>query len=319
MIKSFITIALRILWRNKITSFVNIFSLSVGITSFIFIMLYVHHETSYDKFNQHYETIYRLEGDSYAKLPPVIATHIKDRIPEIKKIAPMSNLGDVDILRKPELNPENIKHVQTSVVWADSTTFDVFTFAFIQGDPALSLRNPFTCVISESIAKNLFGDSNPMGNTVDLLEHQFEVTGIIQDIEKSHLEANVLLSFTSLPMMYPGRDVNNTGRNSWLWSATYLLTTDKIDKAFVDKKINDVLTEINDGNLFDTEFKEFRLRPLKEIYFYGALQNLDYGFHGSFKLISILSVIGVFMLVLACINYVNLTTARSTVRTKEVP
>ena len=86
-----------------------------------------------------------LEGDNYAKLPPVIGTYIKDRIPEIKKIARISNIADVDILRKPERNPENIKHVQTSVLWADSTTFDVFTFSFIQGDPALALRNPFTC------------------------------------------------------------------------------------------------------------------------------------------------------------------------------
>ncbi|HEY5916017.1 MAG TPA: ABC transporter permease, partial [Chryseolinea sp.] len=317
MIQSFITIALRILWRNKITSFVNIFSLSVGITSFIFIMLYVHHETSYDKFNQNYDHIYRLEGDNYAKLPPVISTHLKDRIPEIKKIARISNIADVDILRKPDHNPENIKHVETSVLWADSTTFDVFTFSFIQGDPVVALRNPFTCVISESVAENLFGDSNPMGKIIDLLEHKFEVTGLIKDVEKSHLEAKVLLSFSSMPLMYPDRDVNNTGRSSWLWSATYL-TTDKIDEAFVEKKINGVLTEINDGNLFDTEFQEFRLRPLKEIYFHGALQNLDYAFHGSFKLISILSVIGIFMLVLACINYINLTTARSTVRSKEV-
>ena len=318
MIQSFITIALRILWRNKITSFVNIFSLSVGITSFIFIMLYVQHETSYDKFNQNYDHIYRLEGDSYAKLPPVIAIHIKDRIPEITKIARISSIADIDILRKPDHNPENIKHVQTSVLWADSTTFDVFTFSFVQGDPALSLRNPFTCVIAESVAKNLFGDSDPMGKVIQLLEHQFEVTGIIKDIEKSHLEAKILLSFSSIPVMYPTRDLNNTGRSSWLWSATYLLTTDKIDEAFVEKKINSVLTEINNGTLFDTEFQEFRLRPLGDIYFYGALQNLDYAFHGSFKLISILFVIGIFMLMLACINYVNLTTARSTGRTKEV-
>lgn len=318
MIQSFITIALRILWRNKITSFVNIFSLSVGITSFIFIMLYVQHETSYDKFNQHYDHIYRLEGDNYAKLPPVVGTHIKDRIPEIKKIARISNIEDEDIRRKPESSSEDIKHAETSVLWADSTTFDVFTFSFIQGDPAMSLRRPFTCVIAESIAENLFGDSDPMGKTIDLLEHQFEITGIIRDQEKSHLEAKVILSFSSMPLMYPDRDVNNTGRSSWLWSATYLLTADKIDEAFVEKKINGVLAEINDGNLFDTEFQEFRLRPLKEIYFYGALQNLDYAFHGSFKLVSILSVIGIFMLVLACINYVNLTTARSTVRTKEV-
>src|SRR6187455_1229828 len=131
MLQSFITIALRILWRNKITSFVNIFSLSIGITSFIFIMLYVHQETSYDKFNENYDRIYRLEGDDYAKLPPVIGDYIKDRIPEIKNVAHLAGDGKSDIIYKPESNPEGIRHTQVNVLWADSTTFNVFTFPFI--------------------------------------------------------------------------------------------------------------------------------------------------------------------------------------------
>ena len=79
MIRSFLTITLRILWRNKVTSFVNIFSLSIGITSFIFIMLYVHHETTFDKFHENYDHIYRLEGDDFAKLPPVIGDFVNDK------------------------------------------------------------------------------------------------------------------------------------------------------------------------------------------------------------------------------------------------
>ena len=82
MIRSFFIITLRILWRNKVTSFINIFSLAIGITAFILIMLYVDHETSYDKFNENYDRIYRLEGDEYAKLPPLIGEYISDKIPE---------------------------------------------------------------------------------------------------------------------------------------------------------------------------------------------------------------------------------------------
>ena len=318
MIRSFLTITLRILWRNKVTSFVNVFGLSIGITAFIFIMLYVQHETSYDKFNQHYNYIYRVEGDTYVRLPPVVGTYVKDRIPEAKTVTRWTTLDDVDITFKAEDTGANVKHARINIAFADSTTFDVFTFSFLQGDSKLALRNPFTCVISESVARNLFGDINPMGKSIDLLDHEFEVTGVIKDVQKSHIEAKVLLSFHTIPKLYPDRDVNNSGRNSWLWSATYLLMADKIDEAFVEEKINTVLAEINDGHFFDTKFKAFRLRPLKKIYFDGALENLDYGSHGSFKLISILSVIGIFMLLLACINYVNLTTARSSVRTKEV-
>src|SRR5690606_5618523 len=106
--------------------------------------------------------------------------------------------------------------------------------------------------------------------------------------------------------------------NSWLWSATYLLTAKDVNKEILESKINDVLSEINDANLFNTIFTRFNIRPLRDIYFHGALQNLDYGLHGSFRRVVVLSVIGVFMLALAGINYVNLTTARSIIRMKEV-
>ena len=159
MIKSFLLITFRILWRNKVTSFVNIFGLSIGITSLIFIMLYVQHETSYDKFNQNYDDIYRLEGDNYARLPPVVGAYVKDRLPEVNKMARLSTVDEVDVTYNAEEQARDIKHAQVNIAWADSTTFDVFTFTFLQGDPALSLRNPLTCVITESIAKNFFDNA----------------------------------------------------------------------------------------------------------------------------------------------------------------
>ena len=87
MLRSFLTITFRVLWRNKVTSFVNIFGLSIGIVSFVFIMLYVQHETSYDKFNKNYDRIYRLEADDFGKLPPMVGQHVKEKLPEVVNIA----------------------------------------------------------------------------------------------------------------------------------------------------------------------------------------------------------------------------------------
>ena len=318
MIRSFLTITLRILWRNKVTSFVNIFSLSIGITSFIFIMLYVHHETTFDKFHENYDHIYRLEGDDFAKLPPVVGDYVKERIPEIKQVVHLATHRLMDITYKPENNLEEVKYRKTNVLWADSTTFDVFTFTFIRGNSSTALNGPFKTVITEETANVLFGNADPMGKTIEFTNHPFEITGVIRNPEKSHIEVGAFVSMESMVRIYPDRDLNNTGPNSWLWSATYLLIPNEIDAIYVERKINKVLAEINDGNLFNTVFKQFHLRPLKDIYFFGALQNLDYGLHGSFKLIGVLFIIGISMLLLAVINYINLTTARSIIRTKEV-
>ena len=122
----------------------------------------------------------------------------------------------------------------------------------------------------------------------------------------------------SVAKIFPERNLNRTLPNSWLWSATYLLITEGINEKIVEDKINKELTEFTDGKLIDTEFKRFHIRPLRDLYFDGEVQKLSYGLHGNLRTIRVLIAIGMFMLVLAGINYVNLTTARSTIRAKEI-
>ena len=262
MLRSFFLITLRILWRNKVTSFVNIFSLSVGLTAFMFIMLYVHHETSYDKFHESYHRIYRLEADEFGKLPPVIGNHVKDNVPEVENFAMLSNTGKSYFSNSSGKDSEKRKLVELHTSYADSTTFDVFTFPMLQGDPATALKSPMSAVLTESGAKKLFGNVDPMGLIIDYENHSYIVTGIITDVKSSHIEVEVLLSMASIPKLYPSRNLNQTAPNSWLWSATYLLMAEGIDEKVVEDKINKELTEINDGKLIDTEFKRFHLRPL---------------------------------------------------------
>jgi putative ABC transport system permease protein len=318
MLRSFLTITFRILWRNKVTSFVNIFSLGVGITAFLFIMLYVHHETSYDKFHTNYDRIYRLEADEWGKLPPVFGRHLNDRMPEVENAAFLSMTDKAMLGWQPDSNPENLRWVEGEFLMADSTTFDVFTFPFIQGNPKLALKLPMSVVLTRSMSQKLFGEGNPMGKSVIFNERPFMITGIIEDVKASHIAIDFLVSHSSFEKMFPQRDINKTARNSWAWSATYLLMTDQMDEQKVEEKINEVLSEINDGKLVDTEFDRFHIRPLKDLYFDGEVQKLSYGRHGNWKMVVVLITIGIFLLLLAAINYVNLTTARSVIRSKEI-
>jgi putative ABC transport system permease protein len=318
MLRSFLLITLRILWRNKVTSFVNIFSLSVGMTAFMFIMLYVLHETSYDKFHKNYHRIYRLEADEFGKLPPVIGNHVKDNVPEVENVAMLSNMGKGYFSYSRENDPENLKQVELDWAFADSTTFNVFTFSFLAGDPSTALKEPMATVLTESAARKLFGDIDPIGLTVEFDHNPYIVTGVIRDVTSSHIEIDALLSMVSVAKIFPEKDLNRTAPNSWLWSATYLLMTEGINEKIVEDKINKELKEFNDGKLVDTEFKHFHIRPLRDLYFNGEVQKLSYGLHGNLRTIQVLTAIGMFMLVLAGINYVNLTTARSTIRAKEI-
>ena len=320
MLGSFLTITLRILWRHKVTSFINIFSLTIGISAFILIMLYVHHELSYDTFNENYDRIYRLQTDNYAKFPPIIGEHVKTKVPEVENIARIVIIGNGEeyISYSYPGSTEIPAQVQSYSYYADSTVFDVFTLPFIQGKPELALKEPFTVVLSESTTKKLFGDLNPMGETVEIGDHPYKVTGIIKDVKNSHINIDALKSYASFSQIYAKRNLTRIEYSSWLWSATYLLLSDKTDPGFIKEKINNVLAEINDVSLFMIEFREFHILPLKDIYFKGSTANLQYGKQGNLKLVQMFIAIAIFILALACINYINLTTARATLRTKEV-
>ncbi|HTE31891.1 MAG TPA: ABC transporter permease, partial [Chryseolinea sp.] len=230
MLRSFLLITLRILWRNKVTSFVNIFSLSVGITAFMFIMLYVLHETSYDKFHTNYHRIYRLEADEYGKLPPLIGNHVKDNVPEVENVAMFSNTDKGYFTYFPGKDPENKKQIELRFSYADSSTFDVFTFPFLHGDPSRALKEPMTAILAESAARKLFGSINPIGLIVDFDHHPYMVSGVLKDVKSSHIEIDALLSIVSIAKLYPDRNLNETGPNSWLWSATYLLMHDGVNE-----------------------------------------------------------------------------------------
>jgi putative ABC transport system permease protein len=303
-----------------ITSIINILSLTIGIIAFILIILYVHHELSYDKFNENHDRIYRLQTDNYAKFPPIIGEYIKTKIPDIQYIARIVIIGNGKELISYSYpgSMEVPVQAESYSYYADSTVFKVFTLPFLQGQPESALIEPFTVVLTKSTAKKLFGELNPMGESVEIGDHSYKVTGIIRDVRNSHIEINALKSYDSFLQINNKRNLNRIESSSFLWSATYCLMSEKTDPGIIEGKINDVLAEINNAKLFMIEFQEFHILPLRDIYFKGSTANLQYGKQGNLILVKTFLAIAVFVLALACINYINLTTARATLRSKEV-
>ena len=198
MFRNYFITAIRNILRNKIQSFIQVLSLAVGITATILIGLYVKHELSYDRFNEKMDRIYRIEYGDQVGMWSAIGHKIKQEIPEVDNVVRLIKWGGKDasipLIYIPANDSANERLFRIEdYFYCDSTIFDVFTLPFIQGDPGTALRDPNTCVLSESTAMLIFGDRDPMGEALGW----FTITGIIEDVKNSHIEINLLMSIVS--------------------------------------------------------------------------------------------------------------------------
>lgn len=322
MLKNLVVISLRALNRRKFYSILNVAGLAVSIAFSILLWMYVNDQNSYDRHYKNAERIYRVNAvlnmngkeDVYSNGPRPVAPLLKTDFPEVEETVRIKGVGGLEI--HTGLMEFGEKRVQSRQMFvADSSVFKIFEREFIAGDPAEALKEPNSLVITESLANNIFGSINVLGRTVDLRTEgkYLKITGIIKDDRRrTHLPMDAFVSWTTFP-----READMT---QWYGAHvyTYMLLREGSDPESLRAKIPAFCTKYMKAE-FDTYNGKANLvfQPLLSIHLDPELVWEAYR-HGSKSNVMALSLVIVFLLVFACINYVNLATACSTERASEV-
>jgi putative ABC transport system permease protein len=326
MLINYIKIAIRNLLKFKVYSFINILGLTIGVAACILIMLFVHDELSYDKYNLNAGQIYRIHlkavvmgKEINSALSPAIlgSTLLKD-FPEViqyTRLAPVVNM----LIRY----KENVFN-ETRFFWADSTIFDVFTIPFIEGNPKTALSEPRTVVLTKTLSRKYFGNEDPMNKIMNFEDGtQYTVKGVVKDCPaNSHFHFDIFASLSGTDI---GKDTYWENMNFH----TYILLKNGTSVKNLESKFPDFVRKYVGPQLYQAlgiQYDDFQkrgyafqwvLQPLSSIHLNSNLDS-EIEPNSDIKYVYIFSIIALFILVIACINFMNLATARSEMRSKEV-
>ncbi|MFC2088090.1 ABC transporter permease [Calditrichota bacterium] len=310
MIKNYLKIAIRNIKKYKAYSFINISGLAVGLASFILIGLYIQYELSFDKYHENADQIYRVVREQYTFTPAPLAPALKENFPEIKAATRI-------IQRKKILISYGQNHfLEEEFYWAGPETFKIFSIPFAAGDPETALKNPNSIVLSQGRAKKYFGNEDPLGKILTVEDRtDYIVTGVFQDMPaNSHFEMDLIIPYTNYFEL--GDDITHWGGN---FSYTYLLLQKDVNTALLESKIQSDLAEplMEKYGVKKPYSQVFFLQPITEIHLYSHRQQ-EISVNNDVNTIILFSSIAFLILFIACINYMNLTNARSIRRGKEV-
>lgn len=326
MYKNYLKIAFRNLWKSKGFSTINIIGLAIGLATCLLIMLFVLDELSFDRYNKKADRIYRVDGDIkfagnhfiLAVAPDPMGPTLKKDFPQIEQYVRFRSNGGF-LVKK---GNENVQ--EDKVVYADSTLFDVFTLPMLDGDPVTALQQPNTVVITETVARKYFNTTQAAGKTFVINNKKnYTITGVIKDIpSQSHFNFDFFVSMASL---------KESRNNNWISTNfnTYVLLKEGADPKKLDAQFDGLvekymapqfmatmsinLEELKKSGSYEKHF----LTPLTSIHLHSN-KVAELGANSSIQYVYIFSAIAFFILLIACVNFMNLSTARSANRAREV-
>jgi putative ABC transport system permease protein len=318
MLENYLKITFRNFKRQKGYSFITLTGLALGMASCLLIILYIQFELSYDRFHTAADCIYRIVmdatiGSTNLKVPitnnPLSPTLVRD-YPQVIASTRIRQISK--ILVKYEDN----QFYESGSLFADTSIFDVFSFPFIHGDPQKALTRPFTIVLTESTARKYFGQNNPVGKVLRLdSSKDYEVNGVIKDVPlNSHLTFDILVSFETLFADQP------QARDDWIsaHNFTYLRLHENAVSSDLESKFPAMIEKYMGSSLKALGGSiRYSLQPLTDIHLHSNLQ-FEFAPNSSILYVYIFSAIAFFILGIACINFMNLATARSAKRAQEV-
>ncbi|MEO6136337.1 MAG: ABC transporter permease [Ginsengibacter sp.] len=326
MLKNYIKIAWRNLMKNKFISFINLFGLTVGLTCCLLITIYILNELNFDRYNKNADNIYRIERtflnpDDHSvslqlgAVAPPFAPLLENDFKEVKKITRVFPAGNLTFKYGDAI------FNQDNVFFAEENVFDVFDINVIKGSRDKALDEPNSVMLTEETARKYFGDADPV-NKIILLNNQFncKVTGVYKSLpSNSHWHPDVMISFNALKdsaIYGANRLRTDFGNNSFY---TYLLLPDNYDPQKLESQLPAFQNRhVPPGVRFKaSDFSVLTLRKLTDIHLHSATDSeIEIG--GDIKRVYIFSAIALFILLIGCINYMNLSSARSALRAKEI-
>jgi putative ABC transport system permease protein len=318
MFKNYLKIAFRVLKRHKGYSFLNIVGLAIGVACSLFVFLFIWDELSYDRFHEKADRIYRIAQhihiedriDSALPTPPILADTLLKDFPQIDSAARVHKVG-WSIVKYGENSFE-----ESNIYGVDSSFFEVFSFKLIQGDPQIVLADPNTVVLSQSTARKYFGGRDPLGQVLKIRQNEFTVTGIIEDTPRnSHFHFDFLTSISTYP---------RSRSTKWFdgFCATYIVlqigeSPEKLESQFPEFVLNYMFGGKTGSNRMFKDWEYF-LQPLTDIHLHSHLVIGEFELNSHVAYVYIFSIIAVFVLLIGCINFVNLSTAKAGNRAREV-